>query len=124
MRLSEFLGNSFLKTANIGPAGGPKEFDIAFEFEEPFQYNPADGNLLIDWIVVGPAGWVGDDRVDTSTISRWISNEDRDATHATDYGTGVTVMSFRFIPEPSTILLTLLLTLIALAITRYRIRRR
>ncbi len=37
-----------LSTANIGPAGGPKVFDIIITLSVPFFYNPALGNLLLD----------------------------------------------------------------------------
>jgi len=40
-------------TANIGPIGGPKLFDIVFPFSTPFIYDPARGNLLLDIRSVG-----------------------------------------------------------------------
>jgi hypothetical protein len=37
-----------LSSANTGPPGGPKDFDIIITFTTPFLYDPAWGNLLID----------------------------------------------------------------------------
>ena len=42
------------RTAASGPDRGPKEFDMAFGFHTPFSYDPADGNLLVDIISLGP----------------------------------------------------------------------
>lgn len=85
-------------TANLGPTGGPREFDIAFEFETPFHYDPSAGNLLMDWDVGGPAGWVGDDRVDVDPRFQWISNTSRHSPVANAVDTGTAVMSFAFGP--------------------------
>jgi MYXO-CTERM domain-containing protein len=38
-----------LSTANVGPPGGPKEFDQAMVLQTPFDYDPNEGNLLIDF---------------------------------------------------------------------------
>ncbi len=43
-------------TQNIGPPGGPKEFDIDFVFEPPFPYDPSEGNLLLDFRLEGVSG--------------------------------------------------------------------
>ena len=40
-------------TQSIGPTQGPKEFDLHFEFDNPFLYDPTQGNLLIDWSTTG-----------------------------------------------------------------------
>jgi hypothetical protein len=37
-----------LSSSFIGPAGGPKTFDILITLTTPFFYNPANGNLLLD----------------------------------------------------------------------------
>lgn len=37
-----------LSSAYTGPAAGPKNFDIIFNFTNPFIYNPSAGNLLLD----------------------------------------------------------------------------
>ena len=43
-----FDGSILLTSANAGPVGGPKNFDINFDLKTPFLYNPAQGNLLLD----------------------------------------------------------------------------
>ena len=43
-----FDGSILLTSANAGPVGGPKNFDINFDLQTPFLYNPAQGNLLLD----------------------------------------------------------------------------
>ncbi len=43
-----FSGSITLSSQFTGPAGGPKDFDIAIPFTTPFTYGPADGNLLVD----------------------------------------------------------------------------
>lgn len=42
-----------LSTANTGPPGGPKDFDFIITFTTPFLYDPALGNLLIDFRSTG-----------------------------------------------------------------------
>jgi hypothetical protein len=43
-----YLGSLPLSSACIGPASGPKNFDIVINLRTPFFYNPARGNLLMD----------------------------------------------------------------------------
>lgn len=42
-----------LSSANTGPPGGPKDFDIIITFTTPFFYDPALGNLLVDFRSTG-----------------------------------------------------------------------
>ena len=43
-----FSGPLSLSSSFIGPAGGPKAFDIIINLTTPFFYNPSLGNLLLD----------------------------------------------------------------------------
>jgi hypothetical protein len=43
-----FDGPITLSSRFVGPAGGPKEFDIIIPLATPFTYNPAAGNLLVE----------------------------------------------------------------------------
>ena len=43
-----FSGPLSLSSANTGPVGGPKDFDIVIDLQTPFLYNPSVGNLLLD----------------------------------------------------------------------------
>ena len=41
-------GSLSLSSADIGPAQGPKDFDVLINLQNPFIYDPAKGNLLLD----------------------------------------------------------------------------
>ena len=43
-----FSGSLALSSSFAGPSGGPKDFDIVIQLQQPFLYNPAHGNLLLD----------------------------------------------------------------------------
>lgn len=43
-----FSGTLTASSANSGPVGGPKNFDIVFNFTNPFVYDPSAGNLLLE----------------------------------------------------------------------------
>jgi hypothetical protein len=43
-----YSGPLSLSSKNIGPYGGPKEFDIVIPLQSPFVYDPGVGNLLLD----------------------------------------------------------------------------
>jgi hypothetical protein len=51
-----FNGNAAVSSSFSGPAGGPKAFDILFPFTTPFSYNPATGNLVVQFAVGGGDG--------------------------------------------------------------------
>ena len=38
---------------NANPAGGPRPFDFKVSFSTPFEYDPTEGNLLVDFRFVG-----------------------------------------------------------------------
>jgi len=43
-----FSGPLLLSSEDIGPSGGPMDFDIFIPLQDPFLYNPSVGNLLLD----------------------------------------------------------------------------
>lgn len=43
-----YAGALTLSTANTGPAAGPRDFDVVIDLQDPFTYDPAVGNLLIE----------------------------------------------------------------------------
>ena len=43
-----FDGPLTIHTDNVGPPGGPKDFDYIFDLQPPFLYDPSEGNLLWD----------------------------------------------------------------------------
>jgi len=59
-----YEGSLTTHTDNIGPVGGPKEFDYIVELHTPFLYDPNQGNLLID--IRSHSGWI-----DISPIHDW-----------------------------------------------------
>lgn len=112
-------------TTNTGPAEGPREFDIVFPFDTPFRYDPAEGNLLVDIINLGPVdgtdfdltpdlhagtnglgGGVGDPNGFTNPVA---PNVFRDQ---------IVPAEFVFIPEPSGLVLS------AIAFVAIVLRRR
>ncbi len=43
-----YSGSLSLSSADTGPSGGPKNFDIIINLQTPFLYDPSAGNLLLD----------------------------------------------------------------------------
>jgi hypothetical protein len=65
-------------TQNLGPAGGPKAFDIDFALDTPLLYNPADGNLLLEFVAQGQSSapvfmdrLAADDLSEAAVIVAW-----------------------------------------------------
>ena len=48
-----FSRNVQLETDAGGPPAGPRDFDYVFDFDTPFPYDPAQGNLLYEFLL-GP----------------------------------------------------------------------
>lgn len=110
-----FSGSLVASTANSGPVGGPKNFDIVIDFENPFFYNPNSGNLLLDIkkftpettnIIFDSEATFGD------SVSTIVAVGDANATTANPLFTpnspgAVTQFTLTLIPEPSSMLGTL-----------------
>ena len=43
-----YIGSLLLSSSDTGPVGGPKDFDIVIDLQNPFIYDPVAGNLLLD----------------------------------------------------------------------------
>ena len=54
--LQVFSGPITLSSLATGPANGPKAFDIMIPFDRPFRYDPAKGNLLVEFAGPGITG--------------------------------------------------------------------
>lgn len=92
-----------ISSQNLGPAGGPKVFDIFHAFETPFEYDPSQGNLLMDftWSHVGEFSW--DNVHNAGADGQGIGGPGGSSTAAWSLGAFVT--EFTVVPEPSTITL-------------------
>ncbi|HLK68447.1 MAG TPA: PEP-CTERM sorting domain-containing protein [Bryobacteraceae bacterium] len=126
-----YSGPLTLSSADTGPAGGPKDFDIIITLMTPFLYNPASGNLLLDVknFTGDPSGVMGPfdtENTNGDPISRLIGNQG-DVTSPT----GVTdteglVTSFTVAatatPEPGTLALFGIGGLLVLIGRRLRVR--
>lgn len=89
-------GDFTLSTENLGPDGGPKLFDYIVEFDEPFFYNPDDGNLLWEW----------SGRSEASLQHDFVSNRSNNmvfggANDANGAYFGSSIVEFTFVPEPT-----------------------
>lgn len=95
-------------------ADGTHVFDYGFDFQQPYVYDPADGNLLADLTVINAEGpllldlaWVGTTTVTTSAY--WTGSLGPDSpvaatTNDTIGGQyGGNIVRFTIVPEPSTI---------------------
>ena len=126
--ITEVFDGTITWQTNNDPPEGPRSFDdFTFQFQTPFTYDPTQGNLLVEF--VAPEDWstVGGDYLidihvsEGATNTTFISAADPSADVATFLGTGIIPTQFTFIPEPSTIMLSLLGTLgMACAVRRRR----
>jgi hypothetical protein len=105
-------GSLSLSSADTGPAGGPKAFDIVINLTTPFLYNPASGNLLLEVQNFGGGTTTQFDAQITSgdPVSRVFTidvNGANDATGNTDTLGLVTefLTAQVAVPEPSSIIL-------------------
>lgn len=100
--------------------GLPHEFDYVVEFDPPYQYDPAQGNLLVEWITPSDLAdtwvWVDAD----SRTSGFVFDPSSAAEEARFGGPGLFVTQFNVVPEPSTFILA---TLGFLSLLSYGLRR-
>jgi hypothetical protein len=101
-----------LSSADTGPAGGPRAFDIVINLTTPFVYNPASGNLLLEVQNFGGGTTTQFDAQATlgdpvSRVFTTDSNGANDASGITDTGGLVTefLIAPAAVPEPASIIL-------------------
>lgn len=58
---------------NVGPVGGPKEFDFVITLDEPFFYDTTQGNLLFDWKMLD--GIFGSNFGDMTQSENWDTTQ-------------------------------------------------
>lgn len=114
----------FVNTPVTGPAGGPKDFIVTFDLSTPFTYDSSAGDLLLD-VTANESGGGISAPFDAETNSPFTAHVDAASSAATSgspFATGlVTQFQFATVPEPSTLALALLGTLVGLSA---RARRR
>ena len=102
-------------TQNLGPPEGPKHFDINFALDTPFYYNPADGNLLLEFAAQGLQGTPTDqDRLPADDLARAaliVGWTDLSAPLAQARVGGMAMELVILVPEPSSALLGALATI-------------
>ena len=86
-------------TLNQGPMDGPKNFDMTVEFETPFLYEPAQGNLLMDAVYHSGGQFLGADEHESPGYA-WVASDSADANTARFQGSTATVTQFLFEPVP------------------------
>ena len=89
-------GTFTVSTANLGPGGGPKQFDYLIEFDTPFFYDPAEGNLLWEWNGASEPSTLQDFFTDRPSRLVFSGNGGSVGSYF-----GGMVVEFSFVPEPA-----------------------
>ena len=96
-------------SANTGPVGGPRNFDIIMTFTTPFLYDPSMGNLLVEFRSTGLFAPVAFDQQSAIGDSVSFISGGIDSPTANFVITGGLVTQFTFsptaVPEPATLML-------------------
>ena len=101
-----YTGALTLDTAFSGPVAGPKNFDLLIQFQTPFSFDPAAGNLLLEMRKFSPdvaAGIIDFVFATDDSVGRVLSHSGsggsaNSATGSVDEGGMVT--RFLVVPEP------------------------
>jgi hypothetical protein len=97
-----FQGGLSISTANIGPTSGPKNFDLVFQLQKPYTYDPTKGNLIFDVVTAGTASTISqttDFVAEPGPLFEEIVAFTAGANQATGRFGG-NVIRFTFVPEP------------------------
>jgi hypothetical protein len=86
----------------------PHDFDYVFDFQTSYVYDPQQGNLLVEFIVANGVPPTNTWQDATDSESRLVFALADDAEVANITLDEITVKQFTIIPEPTTILLTIL----------------
>jgi hypothetical protein len=95
-----YSGDLLLETDGSGPSAGPRGLDYVVEFDSRFNYDPSQGDLLVDWSC-GPGSW-GAPQFDAETTPgsrRMTWAWSPSASSAADERDAVRVVQFRFQPD-------------------------
>jgi hypothetical protein len=119
-------GSLSLSSADIGPTGGPKAFDIIINLTTAFLYNSASGNLLLEVQNFSGGATTAFDGENTfgDPVSRLVTldvNGVNDTTGNTDtFGLVTEFLAVAVVPEPPSIALFGSAALVFVAIRRRR----
>jgi hypothetical protein len=97
-----FSGPLPLSSADAGPSGGPKDFDIIITLQTPFAYDPANGNLVFDlrnFSTVETTFFDASTSIDQSIMHVDAANVN--ATVGNRFGLGLVTEFIGAVPEPS-----------------------
>jgi hypothetical protein len=113
--LTVFSGTATISSSDIGPAAGPKAFDMTFPFSTPFTYDPSLGNLVVLFAVDSGDGiptFIDGLQDGTGNFGRLFADTFTDQNGLGDsfnpvlqFTTGQAVTG---VPEPGTLTLTIL----------------
>jgi hypothetical protein len=121
-----YSGALSLSSADTGPPGGPKAFDIIINLQTPFFYVPALGNLLLDvrnnsGLPSGAAGGFDSENLVGDSVSRVLGNIGSATASINDTEGLATQFTFAAqTPEPGS--LSLLAIAVGLVLVRTRPR--
>jgi hypothetical protein len=102
-----FSGSLALSSADTGPVGGPKDFDIIITLQTPFAYDPAKGNLVFDLRNFSTVETTFFDASTTIDLSiQHVDAANVNATIGNRFASGiVTEFIVQAVPEPSSLAL-------------------
>ena len=82
----------------------PHEFDYVFEFDQPYSYDPQQGNLLVEMIATvdfpSNNNWIWTDGAEAGWV---VFGGSADATEGFLSAPAIIVTQFAIVPEPSAI---------------------
>ena len=100
-------GSYVFRILGSGPPQGPRDFADGMRFQRPFYYDPSKGNLLIEQINYGGSMPNISPTIDVRSTQEFTllgGDFNPNGTTGTLF-TGLPVMLFEFVPEPSTVVL-------------------
>ena len=101
-----FSGTMQFQTDGASTGGGlPHDFDYVFDFDLPYLYDPAQGNLLFEFIATTDNPWIWTDGAGQSQFTFALTP---DAEVANFAAPAIIVTQFSAVPNPSTLLQDLL----------------
>ncbi len=96
-----FDGTLIWTTQNLPGPGNTRQFDMVFPFTTPFLYDPADGNLLLDFQQYGEGSAITYDRTSDTSLTRQIVNTVSSNAPTAEFDPGSQVVTqFTFEPPP------------------------